>query len=119
MRLLQESSASGTLRRICSATAACTPSPRRGVVEAAGWFAKRNPPPFSPVHGGLRLPPLLVELRRTWSADPPYESHACHAAFACTVSQNSARRPARRSVAGLAPGEAISATSVLLIGAKP
>ena len=42
-----------------------------------------------------------------------------HAAFACTSSQNSASRSASRSVAELAFGAAISATSVLLIGAKP
>jgi hypothetical protein len=42
-----------------------------------------------------------------------------YAAFACTPLQNSARRPASRSVAGLASGEATSATSVRSIGAKP
>jgi hypothetical protein len=42
-----------------------------------------------------------------------------YAALACIVLQNSARRSASRSVAGLASGEAISATSVLSIGAKP
>jgi hypothetical protein len=42
-----------------------------------------------------------------------------YAAFACTLSQNSASRSASRSVAGLASGDATSATSVRSIGAKP
>ena len=48
--------------------------------------------------------------------DTPMQAYA---AFACTLSQNSARRSASRSVAGLASWEAISATSVRSIGAKP
>jgi hypothetical protein len=46
-------------------------------------------------------------------------SCSSYAAFACTWLQNSARRSARRNVAGLALGDAISATSVLSIGANP
>jgi hypothetical protein len=42
-----------------------------------------------------------------------------YAAFACTLLQNSASRSASRNVAGLAAGDATSATSVLSIGAKP
>ena len=41
-----------------------------------------------------------------------------YAAFACTASQNSARRSASRSVAALALGEATSAASVRSIGLK-
>jgi hypothetical protein len=47
------------------------------------------------------------------------ENAQAYAAFAFTLSQNSARRSASRSVAGLASGDAISATSVRSIGAKP
>ncbi len=47
------------------------------------------------------------------------DGEAPYAAFARTSLQNSASRSASRNVAGLASGEATSATSVRSIGAKP
>ena len=51
--------------------------------------------------------------------DGPQEFRRVQAAFACTVSQNPARRSASRNVAGLAWGAATRATSVSSSGAKP
>ena len=116
--------------RTCSATTACTPSPRRGVIESsrvpnlAPRAAKRSERSASDDQdsrsvledGGHAPQPQLVQdaLRRllTHAGSPTPPSPAPH-------SQNSASRSASRSVAGLASGEATSATSVRSIGAKP
>src|SRR5207245_10079877 len=115
---------SRAFRPTCSATTACTPSPRHGVIRdlrffhlarlrgEVGFYAKRKIRGILHKTGDAESPPLPASGAREHTAP-------AQAAFACTVPQNSASRSASRSVAGLASGEATSPTSVLAIGPTP
>ena len=71
-------------------------------------FAICNPPPAVGIALKIESETFIVPAL-TGTTPQPY------AAFACTLSQNSARRSARRSVAGLASAEATSGARLKLL----
>ena len=111
--------------RDCGVAVLLSDSIRRGILSLAplGWaevvlraIRLRPDAPRASTRGESPSPDPLPQERGEGA------HHDCsldYAAFACTASQNSASRSASRSVAGLASGEATSATSVRSIGAKP